>query len=285
LQAGTYEAAEQLWTFPKVSPTRFAMLNEAEPYWNLFWSQLKLISCWNEGHALNPAKRLQELFPKVYLQGKGLLATEAVVSIPFVEPGKSLAFLTQIFIEGEDLLDKEIYPIWEWKLDHEYKIIISAPNGLLRYRLGDVVRVTSFYRQTPVFSFVGREGQLMDMVGEKLGEDFAFKQLKSLNSEFDGNASFFPVQNGLKSYYVLLIDTAPETLRADVLDRKLMEAHHYRLARNLGQIEELRIEYSRNWTHRYFSLAEKRGQQLGNVKLSRFHKKIFSAADIEFLRG
>ncbi|RYZ57902.1 MAG: hypothetical protein EOP07_08555 [Proteobacteria bacterium] len=285
LLAGKYEEGERLWTFRKMRQGRFALLTEIDPDWNAFWSQLKLISCWNEGHAEASADALQRLFPNAYLQGKGLLATEAAVSIPFVKAQKTLPFLTQIFIEGEDLSDQMIYPIWEWKLDHEYKIIISAANGLLRYRLGDIVRVNSFYLKTPVFSFQGRDGQLMDMVGEKLREDFAFTQLKAICPQLDGNASFFPVQHERKNYYVLLVDTALDDLRAETLDKKLMEAHHYRLARNLGQIDPIRIEYSRNWTHRYFSLAEKKGQQLGNVKLSRFHKKIFTPADIEFLRG
>lgn len=285
LLAGKYEEGERLWTFEKVRPGRFALLSEPEPDWNAFWSQLKLISCWNEGHAKTSADSLQSLFPNAYLQGKGLLATEAAISIPFVKAGRALPFLSEIFIEGEDLADQTIYPIWEWKLDHEYKIIISVPNGLLRYRLGDIVKVTSFYLKTAVFSFVGREGQIMDMAGEKLREDFAFTQLRSLCPQLDGNASFFPVQNERKSYYVLLLDTLEEDLLPETLDKKLMEAHHYQLARNLGQIERIRIEYSRNWTHRYFSLAEKKGQQLGNVKLSRFHKNIFTPADIDFLRG
>jgi hypothetical protein len=285
LLAGKYEAGERLWTFAKMRPGRFALLTETEPDWNAFWSQLKLISCWNEGHAKAPAQTLQSLFPNAYLQGKGLLATEAAVSIPFVKASKALPFLTEVFIEGEDLVDQRIYPIWQWQLDHEYKIIISVPNGLLRYRLGDIVRVTDFYSKTPVFSFVSREGQLMDMVGEKLHEDFAFEELKKLCPDLEGNISFFPVQDGRKSYYVLLVDTAHASLVAETLDKQLMQAHHYRLARNLGQIDPLRIEYSRNWTHRFFSLAEKKGQQLGAVKLSRFHKKIYTPSDIDFLKG
>lgn len=284
LQSGRYEAEERQWLFKALDGARSKLLDTKSPDWAEVWPDIKLISCWNQAHAANGAMQLAKMFPKAFLQGKGLLATEAPVSLPLMQTKALVPFLTSVFIEGEDVEDQKIYPIWEWKLEHSYRIIVSVPNGFLRYRLGDVVKVSSFYRKAPLFEFMGRDAQLMDMVGEKLLEAFAYSTLNSFGP-LTGQMAFFPVQNAHSSYYVLLMDSEQPSLGAAALDEALMQSHHYRLARNLGQLRPLQIGYSRTWTHRYFDLAEKRGQQLGNIKLASFHKRIYSESEIQFLRG
>ncbi len=46
--------------------------------------RLRVISCWNEGHAADPARELARQFPQAEVQGKGVIATEGFVSLPFV---------------------------------------------------------------------------------------------------------------------------------------------------------------------------------------------------------
>src|SRR5260370_15408804 len=47
-----------------------------------FWPLLDTISCWTSASAAPFARRLQSLFPGVQIPGKGLLATEGVITIP-----------------------------------------------------------------------------------------------------------------------------------------------------------------------------------------------------------
>ena len=284
LQSGRYEAGERQWTFKPLNDARLKLLLQKTPDWDQVWPDISLISCWDQAHAAKGAHRLSKMFPKAFLQGKGLLATEAPVTLPLMQANVSVPFLTSVFIEGEDLEDQQIYPIWKWKLDHSYRIIISVPNGFLRYRLGDVVKVSAFYLKTPIFEFMGRDAQLMDMVGEKLLEDFAYSALNTFGP-LAGQTAFFPVQNAHSSFYVLMMETDQPGLSAAALEEALMQSHHYRLARNLGQLQPLQIAYSRTWTQRYLNLAEKRGQQLGNIKLASFHKRVYSEDEMHFLRG
>lgn len=284
LQSGLYESGKRQWNFKPLNHSRLKLLEQEHPVWAEVWPDLTLISCWDQAHAAKGALQLARMFPKAYLQGKGLLATEAAVSLPLMQAKVSVPFLTAIFIEGEDLKDQKVYPIWEWQLNHSYRIIISVPNGLLRYRLGDVVKVNSFYLNTPIFEFTGRDAQLVDMVGEKLLEDFAFAALGSFGS-LSGQAAFFPVQNAQSSFYVLMLENEQPGLNAAGLDQALMQSHHYRLARNLGQLRPLQIAHNPTWTQRYFDLAEQRGQQLGNIKLAPFNKRIYSEDEMNFLRG
>src|SRR5262249_54570584 len=47
------------------------------------WPTLKLISCWGDGNAEIAADALHRRFPHASVQRKGLLATEAFVTVPF----------------------------------------------------------------------------------------------------------------------------------------------------------------------------------------------------------
>ena len=51
-----------------------------------------------------------------------------------------------------------------------YEVVLTTPNGMYRYRLGDVVRVVGHYQQSPVVEVLYRRGTLLNMIGEKTSE-------------------------------------------------------------------------------------------------------------------
>ena len=52
----------------------------------------------------------------------------------------------------------------------DYELVISNLGGLCRYRIGDVVKVVGFHKQSPLVEFQYRIGQLLNLRGEKLSE-------------------------------------------------------------------------------------------------------------------
>lgn len=56
----------------------------AGPDRRALWPRLGLVSCWADGPAAQHLAPLVRAFPGVPIQAKGLLATEGVVSIPWV---------------------------------------------------------------------------------------------------------------------------------------------------------------------------------------------------------
>lgn len=92
--------------------------------WNLLWSELKLISCWDSANAADGADFLRSLFPNVLVQGKGLLATEAPMTIPLIPAKGCVPLLNEVFFE---FLDESafIYQLHELKQGKTYEIIIS----------------------------------------------------------------------------------------------------------------------------------------------------------------
>ena len=65
-------------------PRRAAELRRLAPdALTRIWPRLGLISCWGDAHAALHLDELRRSFPGVEIQPKGLLATEAFVTIPF----------------------------------------------------------------------------------------------------------------------------------------------------------------------------------------------------------
>ena len=155
----------------RLSAQRYQLLLQSPIPWNKLWPQLKLISCWDNARSNELADYLRGLFPDILVQGKGLLATEAPMTVPLIKASGSVPLLNEVFFEfqGED---QNIYQLHQLEKDRVYSVIISQKGGLYRYRIGDRVLVTKFYLNTPCLKFIGREGNTSDLVGEKLQEDF-----------------------------------------------------------------------------------------------------------------
>jgi len=219
----------------KISLKRWQMLSEPQIPWQQLWSNLKLISCWDAVNAADGAKGLRLQFPDILVQGKGLLATEAPMTIPLIEANGYVPVLNEVFFEFEDN-QGFLYKLHELRIGQEYIIILSQKGGLYRYRIGDRVRVTHIYRQTPCLEFLGRHEAVSDLVGEKLQENFVRQILSELNIYETCFKTLVPVAN--PPHYVLLLDRTkePPDILAKNLDLALSKSTQYQRARLLDQL-------------------------------------------------
>ncbi|MGL4501402.1 MAG: GH3 auxin-responsive promoter, partial [Planktothrix sp.] len=196
---------------------------------------LKLISCWDAANSGDGAKGLQLQFPHVFVQGKGLLATEAPMTIPLIEANGYVPVLDEVFFEFED--DQGcLYKLHELNIGQTYTIILSQKGGLYRYRIGDRIRVSGIYHHTPCLEFLGRNEAISDLVGEKLQESFVCDILAQLNIPETCFKSLVPVSN--PPHYILLLDQAVESpqILAKQLDIALSQSIQYQRARLLDQL-------------------------------------------------
>ena len=230
-------------TNPKLNEL-FEKINTDRIPWNLLWSELKLISCWDSANAADGAEFLRSLFPNVLIQGKGLLATEAPMTIPLISAKGCVPVLNEVFFE---FLDESgfIYQLHELKQGKIYEMIISQKGGLYRYRIGDRVRFTHLYLNTPCLEFMGRHKEVSDLVGEKLHSEFVRDVLETLPLEGTCFKTLVPVKYP-KEHYILLLDTAKQDPKeiALKLEEGLQKSHHYSRARLLKQLENVRVMVS-----------------------------------------
>ena len=267
LHAGKIEAADCVFQFRQLQPDRIKLLEEPDINWSSLWPHLKLISCWSSANAHVGSKRLHSYFPNALIQGKGLLATEAPLTIPLLQFGQYVPLIDDVFFEFE-ANDGVVIPLWQVEKGLRYSLIISQKGGLYRYKLGDQVFVTGFANNTPCFDFVGRNA-CSDLVGEKLHEDFVTSSLESLSTFSDSVNILVPMlPTEGKARYILLCENSFQPLEeaARSLDEVLRASFHYSHARDLDQLAAPQISIQKDISLKYLSSAHKRGMSLGNIK-------------------
>lgn len=231
------------------------------------WPKLTLISCWDTSTSAYWVPHLKALFPNTQFQGKGLWATEGAVTIPY--RGKYPLAVNSHFYEFQCLDTKKVLPSWELQIDQRVQPVLTTSSGLLRYILNDEVRVVDFLKQTPCLEFIGRICET-DMVGEKIASSTAkqiFIEIKQQKG--DEPVTLFAVSENEKRYYALLVDgTDKNNNLAHFTEEKLSNYFHYNLARELNQLSECKVIYSKNPANDYFELINKSSNNLlGSTKI------------------
>lgn len=264
LRSGRMARGGRIFRFSPLAFERQRLLEQEPISWGQVWPQLQLISCWTSAAARRPAARLHALFPDVFLQGKGLLATEAPISVPLVRAPDCVPLIDEVFLEFDDDSGR-IRLLHEIEAGESYRLILSQKGGLLRYRLGDRVRVTGRFHSTPCLEFLGREDGVCDMVGEKLNEAFVRQVLEALVPDW-ACSMLVPVQSDDICRYFLLTDRADDPLLAERLDARLQQAFHYRNARLLGQLGAVRVIAAKDMPARIHDFFIEDGMRWGDIK-------------------
>jgi hypothetical protein len=217
------------------------------------WPALAIISCWADGTAADYLGHLQAFFPKVEVQPKGLLSTEAFVSFPLVGRVGSAVAIRSHFLEFSAIEDPEnIFLSHQLIKGTQYNPIVTTGGGLYRYQTSDIVEVVGFENECPLIRFVGRSGS-SDLVGEKLDEAFVRAAIRFAVQPGSGDqpiAMLIP-DAGPPASYTLLIETGgagefsgEEFSREEIaqrIDSCLSRNPHYAYARRIGQLDEPRV--------------------------------------------
>ncbi|PKM22372.1 MAG: GH3 auxin-responsive promoter [Gammaproteobacteria bacterium HGW-Gammaproteobacteria-14] len=261
------------------APLRAAMLKSWDGRINVaflhaFWPRLALVSAWDTAAAAPWARKLRELLPSVAFQGKGLWATEGVVTFPWRE-SYPLAFRSHVY-EFLDAATGKVLAPWQLEQDQEVTPLLSTGSGLLRYRMTDRIRVNGFVNQVPSFTFLGRDDGV-DLVGEKLSAVMVQQIMDGLELDRDARPVTLLALDGSDGQsspgYVLLVEasgfmTEEQSERiADRLEGALMALFHYRLARDLGQLAAVRVVSRPDMQRCYLGYCRDRGMIDGNVKI------------------
>jgi len=267
-RAGAVRTGRRVFPLPSPAPEVIRAL-ECDPIdWRRALPDLRLVSCWADGPAAPAAAHLHGRLPWAMIQPKGLLATEAPITLPLGSPTVRVPLITEVFLELADDAGG-IHRLDEAEPGAEYSVVVTVPGGFARYRLGDRVRVGETVLATPTLIFVGREGEISDLVGEKLAERFVRTALDALPLGAAGFRALVPLREpDGRGRYVLLLDRAPDSRDGlpDRLDTLLQEAHRYREARRLGQLDAPALAVLPSATDRLLDLLEARGMRRGAVK-------------------
>ncbi|MDX8412380.1 MAG: GH3 auxin-responsive promoter family protein [Mariprofundaceae bacterium] len=238
------------------SPTFLLKLFETADTETL-WPDLKVISCWTGGASAVFAKDMQRLFPHAAIEPKGLMSTEAAITVPD-EQGQIVLADTGFF-EFRDA--DQIFLEHELKTGRAYEVIITTASGLYRYCTGDMVRYMGHnHAERAILDFIGRQGLISDLVGEKLTESFVSSCLKDVG----GFHMLVPRTTG--NGYVLVLDREAGEIDMETIETRLMGNPQYAYARKLGQLMPLTILPARHPWGCYERYWAKQGVRLGDIK-------------------
>ncbi len=248
------------------------------------WPHLRLISCWTEAQAAPYAAKLAQHFPQARIQGKGLLATEGIVSIPLTgQPGAALALRSHFFEFLPVEANAGDRPLLAHQLEtgRQYEVILSTGGGLYRYRLHDLVEVAGHLKQCPLLKFTGKAANIADHFGEKLNETHARQALEALWQQHHLRPKFamLACETTLQPPAYILFIEAPTAADGNLLtlgqdlEPALQENFHYRYCRDLGQLGPLRIfRIHRDGLATYVTTCQSHGQRAGDIKPVTLHR-------------
>ena len=249
-------------------PRRAEALRHAGPRdARALWPHLRVVSCWGDAQAALPLAELQRRLPHAAIQAKGLLATEAFVSIPF--RGRHPLAVASHFFEFADA-HGEVRRAHELRAGESYAVIVTTGGGLWRYRLGDLVEVDGFVGATPSLRFLGRGASVSDLCGEKLAETFVTRAIAAACAAC-GCAPRFAMlapegdAAGRWSYTLFAEGELPRDLTAR-LDDELRQNPHYALCRDLGQLGPLRCCQITNGYRTFCEAGVSEGRRPGDIK-------------------
>ena len=211
--------------------------------WKSIFPKLEVMSCWTDAQASLWLPEIRRMMEGVHIQGKGLLATEGVTSIPINGYNNALAFTSHFYefldIEsGETVLSQSVIK------GRVYEIILTTGGGLYRYNTHDLVEITGFMASVPCFNFLGRSGGDADMVGEKFSEKHALEILKQLHNDLRLTTAFgfHPYKTAQGAGYELLVSSLNDgNLIVGEVEHLMKMNPYYKQAIDLGQLLPLKV--------------------------------------------
>ncbi|GAU92307.1 hypothetical protein RvY_04403 [Ramazzottius varieornatus] len=160
------------------------------------WPELKFVLCITTG----PFAIYYQYLRKKYIRGPEIIiysmvfaATEGFFgfnfwphsSVPRYGLLPHINFYEFVPVELINEAEPQTVLMDQVQLGKEYELVVTTGVNLNRYRMGDVVRVVSFYNQVPIVEFRQRTGGNLSVRGEKVSEILIYEGLVEAVRDFE----------------------------------------------------------------------------------------------------
>lgn len=164
------------------------------------WPDLKAVMTWTGGSCGVPLRRLAAGLPdRARVVELGYMASEVQGTINSdAETNACLPLLTDTLFEFVERAswesgDHAFLSLHELEPGGEYYVFVTTAEGLYRYDMNDIVRVTRLVDQTPALEFVQKGKGVTNITGEKLYEAQILDAVQHVVSDAAIDTSFFLV--------------------------------------------------------------------------------------------
>ncbi|KAL8604079.1 hypothetical protein ACOMHN_024904 [Nucella lapillus] len=158
------------------------------------WPELHVVLCTDTGTFALYGQKLRDTFLKdVALYSPIYGASEGLIGINIWPPSLPSRYLLHPRAQFFELIPvshaEEDQPqtvlLNQAEVGKLYEVVITNPSCVYRYRFGDVVRVVDLHNQCPVVEFMYRQGQFLNVRGEKTSESVFYDSLISALKQWD----------------------------------------------------------------------------------------------------
>jgi hypothetical protein len=139
--------------------------------------------------------------------------------------------------------------VHELELDAEYQTVLTTPDGLCRYAIGDIFKVVGCFGRVPQLEYRGRTGRFSSIAGERVSERQVVDAGQLVASRFGLGLAMFTCcpRSTPRPHYVFVMETsarvAERSAIAAALDDELgLTNPDYREARASGALAPVSVE-------------------------------------------
>ena len=184
-----------------------------------YWPDLVCINTWKQGNCKLILPKLDNLFPETtVLREFGYQASEARAGLVLGNEWDYSILMSHVyyfeFIEEEKINQEmpDVLGVKDLEIGKSYYILITNGSGLFRYNINDIIRVTGFYNQFPLFEFVQKGEGITSLTGEKLSEIHIIKAVDAASRARNVKVEFYTMFCDVKNYaYKLFIEFGEQT--------------------------------------------------------------------------
>jgi len=243
------------------------------------WPNLKAITTWTGGSCslLIPTLKAQ-LSTQTKIVELGYLSSEFRGSIT-VDTINNICIppLEESFFEfvEKDNWENNVptyLTLEEIKKEKQYYILATTQNGLYRYFINDIIKVTDFYNKTPIIQFVQKGKGVTNITGEKLYESQLVQAMNILKQTYNVELYFYlMLADELNLQYNLYIehDTLKNLNILEELEKNIAHLNiEYEAKRKSGRLKPINLHFLKKGTsEQYKSHCLAKGQREGQYKV------------------
>ncbi len=142
-----------------------------------YWPNLACINTWKQGNCAQVLPKLDGYYaPSTVIREFGYQASEARAGLALANDWDCSVLAAHVyhfeFIEESHRDDPapDVLLAHQLEKGKRYRILITNTSGLYRYDINDIIEVTGFYNQIPLFTFIRKGDGFTSLTGEKLTE-------------------------------------------------------------------------------------------------------------------
>jgi GH3 auxin-responsive promoter len=245
------------------------------------WPNMRIISIWTGGNCGVAARSARLLLaPHAQIVELGYLSSEfcgtLTVDCNVMAGLPTITNYFYEFIEPEewDAGNRIFRLVHELEAGRDYYVVITAPSGLYRYFINDIVRVEGIFHNTPLLRFLQKGKGVTNITGEKMYESQLVEALALAEKRFNAHLDFYLMLAAVdrQIYHLYLevngmMQSAAEI--ATFLDQSLAVLNtEYRSKRESGRLYPLQVTFLKQGAGElYRAHCIQAGQKDGQFKM------------------